>query len=106
MKITLKKPFAFGSDHISELNFREELCAGDLRGVKLALAAEGDIGPLMTIAGRLCGKVDPVMSKLGLADTKQCTDYVNKLLADFFGNGAEADSSTEPSTPASPLTTP
>lgn len=94
MKLVLKKPIQIGDDTVTELNFREEICSGDIRGVKLALMSDGDLSPLFTVAGRLCGQVDVVMNRLGGHDTQAIIGLLKPMLADFLGAGQDFPSTT------------
>lgn len=81
-KIPLQKPIDLGDGKpaIESLNLREEICAGDIRGVKMALLADGDIEPLLKIAARLSGQPDAVISKLGLKDTELVCEIVRGFM--------------------------
>lgn len=81
MKLTLKAPVAHGEVTITELNFREEIVAGDLRGVAMRDPMQYD--ELLKIAGRLCAQPDAVMNKLSLADTLGVVEAVGS----FFDGG-------------------
>lgn len=88
MKYTLKRPIRLtdASPEISELVFREEVVAGDLRGIRQsALATDPLIDDVLKIAGRLCGQPDAVMNKLSVYDTGE----VMALVHDFFKRGLE-----------------
>ena len=67
MKLTLKKPVKLGEhgDMITELTFREDICGGDLRGIKLAnLTADMRSDDLLLIAQRLSGQPEMLFLKL------------------------------------------
>lgn len=88
MKLTLKKPIRLGetTPEITELTFREEVVAGDLRGIRQsALATDPLIDDVLKIAGRLCGQPDAVMNRLSVYDTGE----VMALVHDFFKRGLE-----------------
>ena len=84
MRITLKEPVKFGEAEISVLVFRDKLCAGDLRGVKLQKLDEMLTDDVLKIAGRLCAQPDPVMNALSIEDLAQ----VVEVLGGFFGAGS------------------
>ena len=68
MRLALKKPVQNGSETVSELTLREDVIAGDLRGIKMSALADPSTDDLLKIAGRLCAQPDTVMSKLCPAD--------------------------------------
>lgn len=81
MKLTLKTPIQFGTETITELEIREDIRAKDLRGVKLS---ELDVTDnLLKLAGRLCGRPDPVMDSLSFPDLMALLGVVG----DFLGAG-------------------
>lgn len=89
IKYALKKPIAHGDDMITELRFRDEVVAGDLRGIRFG--KEGLVTEdLLRIAGRLCGQTDPVMSKLSMPDF--CA--VSEMIGGFLGAGLTLPSET------------
>lgn len=88
----LKKPIqitgkgAGGSENtetISELKFRNEVVAGDMRGIPVRDPM--DYGDLLKIAGRLCGQPDHVINRLSFADMTE----VISLVSGFMGSGQE-----------------
>jgi len=93
MKYQLKKPLTLAPGHapLSELTFREEVTAGDLRGVKLRALEDPITDDMMKIAAHLCAQPEHVLYKLGLADMTE----VLKIVGDFLGAGLEIG--TEPS---------
>ena len=94
MKLVLKKPIQLGSDpEVTELVFRDEICAGDLRGIKLSSIADMATDDVLKIAGRLCAKPDAVMNKLGAADLFKVVEVVGGFLADGLGIGTAASQS-------------
>ncbi len=84
MKYSLIKPIAFGDGPpVTELTFREEICAGDMRGIVMREAME--FGDMLKIAGRLCGQPDALMNKLSFADMLKVLEMVGL----FMGAGPE-----------------
>lgn len=66
-KYVLKKPIVLGSEvPVTELNFREEVCAGDMRDIDMTELKKP--GPNLKIAARLCGMTDAEMDKLSVPD--------------------------------------
>jgi hypothetical protein len=90
MKLTLKKPIKLGEEGepISVLTFREEVVAGDMRGIPMREPPHYD--DLMKIAGRLCGQPDPVMNKIGFEDMKE----VLEIVGGFLSGGPETGTAT------------
>lgn len=95
MKYMLKKPITVGEkgQPVTGLVFREEVVAGDLRGIKL-----GDMGNLLTddmlrIAGRLSGQPDVVMNRLGLEDFARVIEIVLPFLNPGQQTGSEPSAS-------------
>lgn len=82
MKYTLKKPITVGEkgQPVTELVFREEVVAGDLRGIKLSSMADLTADEVCKIAGRLCGQPDVVMSRLGIDDFAEVVRIINPFL--------------------------
>lgn len=89
MRLVLKKPVMLGEtgSPVSELLFREELVAGDLRGIKLSSLSDPTSDDLLKISGRLCGQTDLVMSKLCLADMAEVLSIVSSFLAGGLETG-------------------
>lgn len=80
MKYTLKKPIQVGeAQPVTELTFREEVVAGDLRGVPMRDPMLFD--DLLKIAGRLCAQPDNVMARLSVEDLME----VAPLVGGFIG---------------------
>jgi hypothetical protein len=81
VKLALKKPIAMGESlTIAELTFREEVVAGDLRGLKVQSLADPLMDDLLKIASRLTGQPEVVMSKLGMADLAEVVTLVSGFL--------------------------
>lgn len=80
MKLTLEKPIVVGEQTITELIFREEVVAGDLRGTTIRETMSYD--DLLKIAGRLCGQTDQVMNRLSVArgDLARVMDAVGSFI--------------------------
>lgn len=91
MKYALKKPIElFNKEGISvqtitELNFREEVCSGDVRGLKSSAFADPMIEDILKVGGRLCAQPDVVMNRLSMADL----DEVGVIVWGFLGAGRE-----------------
>jgi len=81
MKLALKNPVTLGEGApVTELSFREELTAGDLRGVKLSALADPTADDMLKIAGRLSGQTDLVMNKLSLEDFASVVEAIRSFL--------------------------
>lgn len=83
MKYVLKEPITVGETTVTELIFREKICAGDLRGLPMREPPHFD--DMIKIAGRLCGQPDPVIFKLTGDDIGE----VIGIVSGFMGAGAE-----------------
>lgn len=82
VKYVLKKPIVIGTSvPITELHFREDMCAGDVRDIDFDEIKK--IGTQLKIAGRLCGQTDLEMNALSLKDTVE----VCKLVGGFLEAG-------------------
>lgn len=81
MRLALKRPVSVGSVEVTELVFREELVAGDLRGVKASSLSDPTIDDLLKISGRLCGQTDQVMSRLSVDDLGRVLEVVGGFLS-------------------------
>jgi Phage tail assembly chaperone proteins, E, or 41 or 14 len=81
MKLTLAKPVAVGSETVTELNFREAVVAGDLRGIKMRSLADMTVDDVLKIGGRLCAQPDPVMNALCMDDVAELFKLVNDFLS-------------------------
>lgn len=60
--LTLKNPFDFGKEHVTQLEFREG-CLGDLKGIKVDKSGLG-LEQLVLLTSRLCGKSVGLIEKL------------------------------------------
>lgn len=88
MKLKLTKPVVLKGKEdtfteITELTFREEICAGDLRGCKLGSflsIADCPVEDLLKLAGRLCAQPDPVMNGLSFADLGEVVALVSVFM--------------------------
>lgn len=103
MKYALKRPIKVGdAPEITSLTLREELSAGDLRGLKLrSLASPLDmsVDDMLKIVGRLSGRSDPEMSRLSPEDF----GALGEIIADFFSSGSSpTETSSASTTPAAP----
>ena len=90
---TLKKPIQVvkkGTDGdsietLTQLTFRDEVVAGDLRGIKLAVLGDPAGDDLLKIASRLCAQPEIVLNKLGIPDTIA----IGEIVFGFLGAGLE-----------------
>jgi hypothetical protein len=89
--IQLKKPITLSAESapITELRIRNEVVAGDVRGVPMRNPM--DWSDLLKIAGRLAAQPDAVMNKLSMVDLAAVAEQV----IDFLGIGPATGS--EPS---------
>jgi len=89
MQIKLTKPIVLapGSSPIEELNMREEICAGDMRFLRVGALADPTIDDLLTLAGRLTGQGAAVLNKLVLADMDTVVAEVLGFLVGGRGTG-------------------
>jgi hypothetical protein len=90
VKYKLKRPVTVGSETLAELNLREEVCAGDLRGVKLASLGDPTADDLLKLIARLSGRHDVEIAKLHPVDFLE----LSAAVVGFFGAGLETG--TEP----------
>lgn len=91
MKLELKKPIQIGeAAAITHLTFREEICAGDLRGMKVNALGDPSTDDMLKIASRLCGEPDPVLAKLSLADLVEVLGLVSRFLQSGLETGPTA----------------
>jgi hypothetical protein len=91
VKLVLKKPVVLDpkAAPISELTFREEVVAGDLRGIRAKALADPEFDDLLKIAARLCGQPAVVMNALGLEDFGRVTEAVAGFLSGGQPTGTE-----------------
>lgn len=89
VKLKLRTPTLEGEDLVSELSFRDEVCAGDYRGIKMSSLADPEMDSLMKVASRLCGRTEAFLAKLGNRDAWE----VATLVRGFMNAGLE-DGST------------
>lgn len=81
MKLALKKPVQLGEGlPVSELILREEITAGDLRGIKLSSLADPQADDMLKIAARLSGQPDVVIGKLCLEDFGSVVEAIRSFL--------------------------
>lgn len=95
MKYTLKKPITVGEkgQPVTELVFREEVVAGDLRGIKISSMADLSADEACKIAGRLCGQPDVVMNRLGIDDFGAVLRIIGPFLNPGQPTGSEPSGS-------------
>lgn len=84
MKLTLKKPLQFGSETISELEFREATTK-DFRDMPL----EPKIGDFLDVAGKLCGRLPAEMNLLSPTDMMAVIGIVGNSFAPGLETGAK-----------------
>lgn len=87
MKYVLKRPVKVGesSPEVTELVFRDEVVAGDLRGIRMSGLVDPSVDDLLKIGGRLCGQPEAVMNRLSPEDFGEVAAIVNG----FFKAGPE-----------------
>lgn len=83
-KIVLKHPIEFGSETVSELEFRRGRL-GDLKGITLGETLPADT--LITIAARLCGKATPLLEKLDADDAGEVVAIALGFVEQCLANG-------------------
>lgn len=91
MKLTLKEPVVVGDTTVTELNVRDRVVAGDLRGIPMRNPMLTD--DLLKLAGRLCGQPDHVMNALSLEDFERLAGVV----VGFSNGGQKAQTERSPS---------
>lgn len=85
MRYVLVKPIVIDGNKdappltITELVFREEICAGDLRGISMATIGDQPDGCLK-LASRLSGQPDAVINRMGMKDTAAVLEVVAGFL--------------------------
>ncbi len=87
----LQKPIRVGETQppVEELNFREEVVAGDLRGIKMTGLADPSVDDLLKIGGRLCAQPEAVMSRLSPEDFGEVAAIVNGFFKGGPGTGTK-----------------
>jgi len=88
---TLLKPIQIGETQppVVELHFREEVMAGDLRGVKMSGLADPSVDDLLKIGGRLCAQPEAVMNRLSPEDFGEVAAIVNGFFRSGPGTGSK-----------------
>lgn len=89
MKVKLSKPIQAHGQEVSELQFRA-LTAGDLRGIKLVVNADGvafETDAILTVAGRLAGVPPSALDALTIDDFVAVAAQIAPLLSQFPGTG-------------------
>jgi hypothetical protein len=82
LKYTLQKPIPRGeSTPLTELTFRDEVCAGDFRGI--SIRAEMLYDEVLRIASRLCAQPEADLQKMSFADMTK----VMEIVGGFLGGG-------------------
>lgn len=89
MKYVLKFPVRVGESTplITELNLREEVDGGVMRGVPQARLGEMDWEHYGKICGRLSGQPDAVMNRIRVADQLALMQVIVGFLADGLETG-------------------
>jgi hypothetical protein len=91
MKYTLKRPIKVGSIEVTELNFREEVVAGDMRGIAMRSPMHWD--DILKLTARLCAQPDQVINAMSAADLPKVTELVSGFLASGLETGnSQSDS--------------
>jgi hypothetical protein len=91
MKYTLKQPIPFGSETITELNIREKIVAGDLRGIPMRDPMYTE--DLLKIIGRLSAQPDPVINAMSIEDLME----VGAAIEGFTGRSRPTGTTPSPS---------
>ena len=78
MKYQLNTPIQFGEQTITELNFRDQLVAGDFRGIPIRDPMLFD--DILKLAGRLSAQPDPVINKLSFGDLTEVSAVVLRFM--------------------------
>lgn len=86
MKHTLRRPISIpGVPTITELNLREELCAGDFRGIKRRqFFQEWDGTDMIKLISRLSGQPEAVIGHVPNGMSEQDLDDIGEKLVGFF----------------------
>jgi len=94
VRLELKKPIKLGEHGtpIDHLAFRESICAGDLRNLKVSELGDMTVDNLLTLASRLTGQPDVVMNKLELVDLGEVIKIVGGFIEAGMG-GSEVSPS-------------
>jgi hypothetical protein len=72
---------------VSELQFREKVVSGDLRGMKISSLSDPTTDDILKIAGRLCAQPDVVMARLSFPDLLGVTEIVGGFLSSGLPTG-------------------
>jgi hypothetical protein len=82
MLLKLTKPIQLGKEGspVSELNFREEIVAGDLRGLKASAMADPQMDDFILIAARLTAQPPALLNQLCMADFGEVVTAVSGFL--------------------------
>jgi hypothetical protein len=82
--VPLKYPIQFGSETITQLEFRRGK-AGDMKGI--SLKDEVPANDLMLIASRLCGRAPKVIELVDIEDIGEVTDIALDFYVSFLAAG-------------------
>lgn len=80
IKYELKKPIVNGTETITAFNLREEITAGDMRGLPMRDPMHHD--EILKLVGRLSGQPDNVVNKLCITDYAELAQYVGVFMSD------------------------
>lgn len=97
--IQLQKPIRLTdiAPVVSELYMRDELCTGDLRGIRARFISDPTFDEIVKIASRLAGQPEELLNKMSIADF----DQVGAAVLNFFGNGQAIGTTPSPGSPTS-----
>ena len=73
VKITLSTPITHGGKTISELEFLRNICAGDLRDMKVGVPTYDDV---REIASRICGVPAPILKNMDWDDFSEVVEVI------------------------------
>lgn len=76
----LLKPVQLGEQGapVTELTFREEIVAGDMRGI--AIRENMLFDDVLKLASRLCGQPEPLLNKLSFPDFQEVAGIVSGFM--------------------------
>jgi hypothetical protein len=97
--LKLRKPIRLGEESplVTELHFREEICAGDMRGVMLRDDGGMTWDENMKVISRLTAQPEPLINKLSLVDALEAV----RLASGFTGASQPTGTKPSPSSPPS-----
>lgn len=99
MKHTLRKPISIPNlPTITEITLREELCAGDFRGIKLRAISDPTGDDMIKLISRLSGHPEAVIGHVPHGMGEQDLDELGEKVIGFFKR--EGPPQAGPQTPA------